>query len=123
MRQPSPGLCIPVLIVPTMSTAGPPPHLSAVQDTVGTLRARLALVEAELRACTAEAERAHGALRAIADGIVTVDLQGRIASFNPGAAHLVGWSEFEALGRPLHDILDLRDAEGTPLDLLVAGSK
>ena len=99
------------------------PAGDAGPETGEALRARLALYEAELRACAAEAERAHGALRAIADGIVTVDPQGRITSFNPGAAHLVGWSEIEALGRPLHDILDLRDEEGCPLDLLVAGSK
>lgn len=107
-----------------MGTSEPEPlQPETATETAATLRARLALTEAELRACAAEAGRAHGALRAIADGIVTVDPDGRITSFNPAAAHLVGYSEIEAIGRPLHDVLDLRDAEGSPLDLLISGSK
>jgi diguanylate cyclase (GGDEF)-like protein/PAS domain S-box-containing protein len=108
---------------PVMSITGLPPLPDAAPETVEALRARLTLVESELRACAAEAERATGALRAIADGVATVDLKGYITSFNPGAAHLVGWSEAEAVGRRLHEILDLRDDHGTSLDLLVAGSK
>ena len=97
MRQPSPGLCIAVLIVATVNRP-----ISPLPPDI---------------------DLARGALRAIADGIVTVDLRGRIASFNPAASHMVGWSESEALGRHLHEVLDLRDAEGSPLDLMVAGSK
>jgi len=106
-----------------MNIAGPPPLPDDAPETVEALRARLALAEAELRVRAVEAERANGALRAIADGVATVDLNGCITSFNPGAAHLVGWSEAEAVGRRLHEILDLRDDQGSPLDLLVAGSK
>ena len=84
-----------------MSTARQPSLPGATPETVDALRAQLAMAEAAFRARTAEAERAQGALRAIADGVATVDLKGRIASFNPGRRTWSGWSEVEALGRQL----------------------
>ena len=97
----------------------PGPELAAS----GGARAVEAHTQPQPGARVAEVDLARGALRAIADGIVTVDPRGRIASFNPAASHMVGWSESEALGRHLHEVLDLRDEEGSPLDLLVSGSK
>ncbi len=122
MRQPSPGLCIAVLIVATVNIpiATLPTALTGV-ETVESSGARP--VQASPDARVADIDLARGALRAIADGIVTIDLRGRIVSFNPAASHMVGCSESEALGRQLHEVLDLRDEEGSPLDLMVSGSK
>lgn len=63
-----------------------------------------------------------GALRAIADAVVIVDLHGRIVFANPIAAHLSGWRERECLGRPLADVLRFADSQGRAIDVLPAGA-
>ncbi len=45
--------------------------------------------------------RAHAVLQNVIDGIVTVDEQGRIESFNRSAQRMFGYSEQEAVGQPL----------------------
>ena len=59
----------------------------------------------------------QGALRAMADAVVIVDAQGRIAFLNPIAAHLIGWRESESLGRPFADRIRFADAEGRSMEL------
>jgi len=63
----------------------------------------------------------QGALRAMADAVVIVDHQGRIAFLNPIAAHLTGWRESESLGRPLADRIRFADAQGRSVELLGDG--
>lgn len=87
------------------------------------LRAALAEVQAALQACEARMALAQGALRALPDGVASVDLRGRITQFNPGASHLTGWSETEALGQPLHEVLQLRDAHGRGVGVLGPDAK
>ncbi|SEN35102.1 PAS domain S-box-containing protein/diguanylate cyclase (GGDEF) domain-containing protein [Duganella sp. CF517] len=55
----------------------------------------------------AEKERAEVTLRAISNGVVTTGLDGRIDSMNTAAERLTGWSQREALGRPLDEVLQL----------------
>lgn len=56
-------------------------------------------------------------LKSIVEGIVTLDAQGRITTFSPGAERLTGWRAKEAVGRPANAIF--RTPDGTPfLDLL-----
>ncbi len=43
-------------------------------------------------------------LRAIGDGVISCDRDGRVNMMNGVAAELTGWSEQEALGRPLKDV-------------------
>jgi PAS domain S-box-containing protein len=43
-------------------------------------------------------------LQSIGDAVITTDLEGRITSMNTVAATLTGWSQAEALGRPLDDV-------------------
>ena len=57
------------------------------------------------------------ALRAIPDGVVIVDLDGRVTFINPIAAHLTGWSEAQSLGRGFSDVVRFTDAQGNVLDL------
>lgn len=85
------------------------------------LRARLAQAEATLQAQQARLDDLLGALRALPDGIVLVDRRGRITDLNLGALHLTGWTETQALGRPLHDVVALRDSHGRSVDLLALG--
>ncbi len=48
--------------------------------------------------------------------ILTMDLGGRVTSWNPGARRILGWSEEEMLGRPTDDLFTPEDraAEGVP---------
>ena len=83
--------------------------------------ARLARAEAALQSQQARVEHVLAALRALPDGIVLVDRAGRITDLNLGAAHLTGWTEAEALGKRLHEVLALRDSQGRSVDLLALG--
>ena len=74
----------------------------------------------ELRACEQHNRLVQNALRALADAVVTVDLDGRITFLNTIAAHLTGWTEGESLGRPLHEVVVFTDQHGGQLDLLSA---
>ncbi|NUS38752.1 MAG: diguanylate cyclase [Lysobacter sp.] len=65
----------------------------------------------------ASAEFGQRALRAIPDGVVIVDLEGRVAFLNPIAAHLTGWSEAQSLGRGFSEVVRFTDAHGNVLDL------
>jgi PAS domain S-box-containing protein len=44
----------------------------------------------------------------LADGIMSVDLQGRITFMNPGAEHLLGWQASELMGQDIHELLHHR---------------
>lgn len=82
------------------------------------LREQLAQAEQALQACEARLAMVRGALHALPDGVVLVGVDGRITDINLGAVHLTGWTEAQALGRPLHEVVQLRDAHGRSIDLL-----
>lgn len=63
----------------------------------------------------------HGALRAISDAVVVLDLHARIVFLNPVATHLTGWRESESLGRSFGDMVRFADAEGRSVDVLAEG--
>jgi len=62
-------------------------------------------------------EFGHRALRAIPDGVVIVDMDGRVNFLNPIAAHLTGWSEAQSLGRAFSEVVRFTDTHGNVLDL------
>ena len=64
-------------------------------------------------------------LRSVADGIVAADVTGRVVLMNPVAERLTGCPESGAAGRPLAEVVRLRDARtGAPVtDLLAAASR
>lgn len=92
--------------------------LAATDDA---LRERLARAEAALEEQLARLEQMRAALRALPDGIVLVDQSGRITELNLGAMHLTGWTQAQALGQPLHDVVNLLDSQGRSVDLLASG--
>jgi two-component system phosphate regulon sensor histidine kinase PhoR len=52
----------------------------------------------------------------MSDGLVATDADGRVTSINPAALQMVGLDdEQDALGRPLGEVVDVRDAAGSPL--------
>jgi PAS domain S-box-containing protein len=64
------------------------------------LEQEVARLRAELSGASEDAARYRAILESAADyAIVTIDPEGRVTSWNAGAARLLGWSEAEALGR------------------------
>ncbi len=66
-----------------------------------------------------ERRRFEALARSVADGLITVDREGRITDVDTGAEGLLGWSTAEIAGRRLNEFLELRDTEartGGPLE-------
>ncbi|MFN3543566.1 MAG: EAL domain-containing protein [Thiobacillus sp.] len=62
-----------------------------------------AVEEAQARLATSE-ERLATTLNSIGDAILATDISGRVTLMNPVAEALTGWSEKEALGRPVAEV-------------------
>ena len=54
-------------------------------------------------------------LKSIGDGVIVVDLSGKIQLFNPPAADITGWAEDEATEISYQQVLELEDEEGNLL--------
>jgi diguanylate cyclase (GGDEF)-like protein/PAS domain S-box-containing protein len=93
-------------------------HTGNEPTTPDGLLEELAHVREALDAYRKRSEFSAGALRAMTDGVITVDLHGTISFLNPVASHMIGWPEKDALGRPVTDILMLYDDHGTRIDVL-----
>lgn len=50
-------------------------------------------------------------LESIDDGVIIVDVRGLVSHINPIAQQLTGWNSAEALGTPLHEIIQLMDSD------------
>ncbi|WP_377893925.1 EAL domain-containing protein [Alteromonas sp. R78001] len=57
-----------------------------------------------------EKEQLNITLNAIADGVIATDAAGIVTFINPVAQRLTGFNEFEACGRMVDEIMELRDA-------------
>ncbi len=69
----------------------------------------------------ADREWAEATLRSIADAVVTLDLEGRVASLSVVAEHLTGWKVADAVGRPFAEVVQLRGDEDQPVGPFVTG--
>lgn len=58
-------------------------------------------------ALQAQNERLAVTLRSIGDGVIATDIEGNVVLINPVAERLTGWSQGEALGRPLSQIFHI----------------
>ena len=56
-------------------------------------------------------EQLHLTLLSVADGVITTDADGKIELINPVAELLTGWSQAEAIGRPLHEVCRVMNLE------------
>ncbi|MFJ1753891.1 PAS domain-containing protein [Kitasatospora sp. NPDC088134] len=78
---------------------------------VRDLSARLG-VESELRRQHKQTEMI---LRAAAEGVLGVDLEGRVVLVNPAAAHILDYRASELGGRELHPLIQHSQPDGSPL--------
>lgn len=55
-------------------------------------------------------------VNAIEDGVILLDQQGIIRSFNPGASKITGWNDAEAMNMDYHSVVHFVDAKGEPYE-------
>ncbi len=81
---------------------------------VSTVQRRRQTVEGLLRVRAASLfdseQYLFATLRAIDEAVIACDRQGRVVTMSHAAERLTGWSGWEAVGRPLLDVLPLVDA-------------
>ncbi|MGH8583309.1 MAG: response regulator, partial [Gammaproteobacteria bacterium] len=65
-------------------------------------------------------ERYRVTLCSIGEGVITTDVEGRIGLLNPEAERLTGWSEAEAQGLPLQQVLKITRAHQPAADETLA---
>jgi PAS domain S-box-containing protein len=51
----------------------------------------------------------------MAEGLYTLDAEGLVTSVNPAACRILGWSEEELLGQPMHETIHFQDADHRPI--------
>lgn len=83
------------------------------------LNRKLFLRLAQLEAATtahARVQQVHAAvLERMAEGLYVVDSEGRLLMMNAAASRLLGWTDEDLLGQPVHDLVHHQRANGTPL--------
>jgi PAS domain S-box-containing protein len=63
-----------------------------------------------------EAEEFRGVVMDnLAEGVFALDADGRVGYLNHAAAQMLGWSEQELLGKPMHETIHFQRADGTPV--------
>jgi PAS domain S-box-containing protein len=68
-----------------------------------------------------ERERLAVTLRSIGDGVITVDTAGQVEIVNDAAEALTGWTQHDALGQPIADVLAIfNEITGAPCENPVA---
>ncbi len=90
-------------------------HIQAEQDIRGRVRSWLGTAtdiddqRRTVEALAAEKEQLAVTLRSICDGVITTNIAGSIVLINRVAEKLTGWSQNEALGRPLEEVFVVRE--------------
>jgi PAS domain S-box-containing protein len=51
----------------------------------------------------------------LGEGLYAMDPEGRLTLMNPAAERLLGWSESELIGKPVHDVTHSKRADGKPM--------
>ncbi len=96
-------------------------EVSDLAEAFNQMTESLALSDAQLREAAEEEARLRGRLETVVnsmgDGLVAVDDQGRVVTFNPAATTILGRSRGTVLGKPLERVVEIRDAEGQVVPL------
>jgi PAS domain S-box-containing protein len=51
----------------------------------------------------------------MAEGLYALDADGLVTHLNPAGSRMLGWTEAELVGRPMHDVVHFQRADGTPV--------
>ncbi|GEM_PF-630222 len=86
------------------------PFLKEERDLINAIAEQLGRIvehkNAE-EALTTERERLAVTLRSIGDGVISTDTKGRVVSLNEVAEELTGWTEEEAIAKPLEEVFQI----------------
>jgi PAS domain S-box-containing protein len=66
------------------------------------------------QALRASEERFRSAMNNLAEGLYTLDIEGRITYVNPSAEKMLGWTFAELLGKAVHEVAHYKHPDGTP---------
>lgn len=81
----------------------------ALEETNAALQDEIIERKQVQEALTAEKERLAVTLRSIGDGVITTDTEGLIILTNKVTEQLTGWSQEEAVGRPITEVFKIVD--------------
>ena len=88
-------------------------EVATLSRTFDTMTGSLSQLTGDLRSAAA---RLATVLSSMSDGLVATDAQGLVTSINPAALAMVGLpAEDAALGRPIAEVVDVRDAAGASM--------
>src|SRR6202162_3242243 len=59
-------------------------------------------------------ERCRSAMNGMAEGLYTIDIQGRVTYVNPSAEAMFGWTCGELVGKKMHDVTHYKHPDGSP---------
>jgi PAS domain S-box-containing protein len=90
-----------------------PDEVGTLSRTFDTMTSSLLQLTGDLRSSAA---RLATVLSSMSDGLVATDAHGLVTSINPAALAMVGLTDpSDVLGRPLGEVVDVRDATGAAL--------
>lgn len=72
-----------------------------------------ALMKKEVSNCKAAEDRSHLLLNAVGEGVIGTDVQGIITFSNPAGRKLLGYSEEELVGHPMHEKIQHSYSDGS----------
>jgi len=84
-------------------------ELEASANSIKVLREHQQALEASQAELRKQKEWLQVTMRSIGDAVIATDDEGRISFLNPAATALTGWTEQEALGRPVRDVFHIID--------------
>jgi PAS domain S-box-containing protein len=87
-------------------------YFAQLQKEQARVKAIADLHAKAVEALASEKERLAVTVSSIGDGVITTDLEGRITLLNNVAEQLTGWSQDEAVGHDLSEVLHLVDRTG-----------
>ncbi|MDE3153995.1 MAG: PAS domain S-box protein [Acidobacteriota bacterium] len=86
-------------------------HVAQIKELHWATMEALELAKRSEKALAAEKEQLAITLRSIGDAVVTTDTEGHILMLNNMAEVLTGWSQQEALGKPLTEVFQALDPQ------------
>lgn len=95
-----------------------------VEQRTADLRRELAARQAAEAALRESEESLDITLHSIGDAVLATDLQGRVTRLNPVAERLTGWTQAEAMGRPVGEVFriiheETREPAEIPVDAVL----